>query len=71
MAVALTIVAVFFNKPAQPPALRVSHGHAVVDMPGYSSNGTLEEPSDAEIAQVVHALDTRARAVLDGDRTAF
>jgi hypothetical protein len=71
-AAGLAIVAVFFNHPAQRPAPEVFHGaHAAVDVVGYSSNGTLQEPSNSDIAEVVKALDTRARAVLDDDRAAF
>jgi hypothetical protein len=69
--VGLSVVAIFFNHPARPPARQVFEGHRVVDLPGYSSNGTLEKPSKADIAQVEADLDARAHAVLDGDRAAF
>ena len=70
-ALTLTVVVVRFDHSAKPPPAEVFHRHAVVDLPGYSSNGTLEHPSKADIAQVVKALDTRAHAVVDGDWAAF
>jgi hypothetical protein len=69
--VGLAVVAIFFNDPAKAPPPQVFHQHAVVDLPGYSSNGTLEHPSKSDVAQVVKALDTRAHAILDGDESAF
>ncbi|MDX6367600.1 MAG: hypothetical protein QOK30_2676, partial [Nocardioidaceae bacterium] len=67
----LVILAVMFNHPAKPPQPEVFRNHAAVNLPGYSSNGTLEEPSKSDVAQLVRALDTRARAVLHGDEAAF
>ncbi|HET7432279.1 MAG TPA: hypothetical protein VFJ89_12300 [Nocardioides sp.] len=66
----LTVVAVLFNKPASPAPPK-TYRHGVVDRPGYSSNGTLEEPGNDDIAEVRRALAARARAVLSGDRAAF
>jgi hypothetical protein len=59
------------NSLVQAPPQHVYTQHAAVHLHGYSSNGTLERPSQADIAQVVAALRTRAHAVLDGDRAAF
>jgi hypothetical protein len=45
--------------------------HSVVDEAGYSSNGVLEAPDAADLAQVRGALATQAKAVRTGDRAAF
>ena len=66
------VAAVWYaNKPAPPKAAPTFTDHAVVDQAGYSSNGTLEQPSNTDVTQVQHALDARAEAVLSGDRAAF
>jgi hypothetical protein len=49
----------------------VFRNQAGVIVPGYSLNGTLAYPSKNDVAQVVQALNSRAQAVLDGDRAAF
>lgn len=66
------VAAVWYaNKPAPAPAAPTYGGHGVVDQAGYSSNGTLENPSDRDIAQVQRLLDARARAMMTGDRAGF
>lgn len=66
------VAAVWYaNRPAPREAPPTYTDHAVVDQAGYSSNGTLEHPSNTDVAQVQHALAARARAVLTGDRAAF
>ena len=66
------VAAVWYaDKPAPPKAAPTFTDHAVVDQAGYSSNGTLEQPSNTDVTQVQHALDARAEAVLSGDRAAF
>jgi hypothetical protein len=74
VALAVAVVGVIeINKIDDRPANATPtyHQHAVVDEPGYSSNGVLEHPSNQDIAQVIAALRTRAHAVLDGNRSAF
>lgn len=67
----LAILAVFFNHPAAPSAANTFHTRAGAIVPGYSTDGTLREPSDGDVKAVVALLDTRARAVLDGDEAGF
>jgi hypothetical protein len=68
---AVLTIGVLLNGLVKPPPEQVYTSHGVVDLPGYSSNGTLEKPSATDVAQVKAALAVRARAVLDGDRAAF
>ena len=50
------VAAVWYaNKPAPPKAAPTFTDHAVVDQAGYSSNGTLEQPSNTDVTQVQHA----------------
>ncbi len=50
------------------PVFRTADGKSVG---GYSVRGALIRPSKSDIAQVVQALDTRARAIRDGDESSF
>jgi hypothetical protein len=68
---ALGVVGFLVNGLVKPPPPPVYTSHAAVHLPGYSSNGTLEKPTSADVAQVKKALATRAHAVLAGDRAAF
>ncbi len=65
------ILAFFANQNLVPTEPTYSGRDAVVDLPGYSSNGTLEHPSSADIAQVRADLEAQAAAVMSGDRSAF
>lgn len=71
VALGLTVLAVFFNHSAPPPASRSFHTSSGRVVPGYSSDGALVQPSQGDVEQVERLLDTRARAVLDGDEAAF
>ncbi|MGC4110164.1 MAG: hypothetical protein QM747_07015 [Nocardioides sp.] len=68
---ALLAVGFLANSLVQPPKQPVYTTHSAVDLPGYSSNGTLERPTAADVAVVKQDLRTRAHAILDGDRAAF
>ncbi|HEX3931962.1 MAG TPA: hypothetical protein VHW64_14760 [Nocardioides sp.] len=59
------------NSLVKPPPPAAYTGRVALDEPGYSSNGTLEKPSRADLTTVQTALRTRAHAILDGDRAAF
>jgi len=72
LVVGLMVAGVFlYSHPPMPPSPRVFRNQAGVIVPGYSLNGTLAYPSKSDVAQVVQALNSRAQAVLDGDRAAF
>lgn len=68
---ALVLAGYAANSLVKPPAPTVYTSHSAVDVKGYSSNGTLEQPTHADVATVEKALRTRAQAILDGDRAAF
>jgi hypothetical protein len=46
LAVGFVAAVWYANRPAPAPAAPTYGGHGVVDRAGYSSNGTLEHPSD-------------------------
>jgi hypothetical protein len=67
----VAVAAILVNRPAPDKPAPVATHHSVVDQVGYSSNGTLEQPGKGDIAQLQKVLQTRAHAVLTGDRAAF
>lgn len=69
--VGVLAVGVLSNGLLKPPPPPVYTKHAAVNLPGYSSNGTLEKPTSADVAQVQRELAARAHAILHGDRAAF
>jgi hypothetical protein len=62
------------NKPAElaMQGQAAHYGkHAVVSLPGYSSNGALTSPGATDLAEVRSELDDQAKAVLSGNRAAY
>ena len=66
---AFVVVAWLVNRPAPPPPDPADT--SVVRVPGYSSDGNLENPSAADLRQVRELLDARAQAILHHRRAAF
>jgi hypothetical protein len=69
--VAVLVVAVLLNRLVDLSPTPVFTNSAGQHFKGYSSEGALATPTKADVAEVEKALDTRAHAVLDGDRAAF
>ena len=68
-ALAFVVVAWYANRPT--PAPPEPSDTTVVRVPGYSSDGNLENPSASDLSQVRALLDARAKAMLHHHRAAF
>ena len=57
--------------PQHSPTAQGDAGEHVLDVPGYSSDGSLEHPTDTDSAEVTALLTRRSEAVLTGNETMF